>query len=195
MNAYPPKLRWTFPLVAVVVGYAVCVGAAARAPAGIDAQHVDVAAVSVGYAGLTLCGIGLVVMVRRAVRWLRRSIVRPGDRALAARWNAAVTSAVMHRTHLVFVESTYPYGWSGTAAKCEPYLSEHGPRGLWFEQRRSVPAGRWMHATGWIARGKYEDAWVLHVDVVLAVFPARTPAVASRQWRVNRRGSEKPRLM
>jgi hypothetical protein len=161
----------------------VFVVAASQAPDGLNAKQVDVPAVVAGYSGLAASGIGPVVVLRRALRWLGQAISRPGDRALADRWNAAAFSAQIGATHLVFIRKSRSFGRRGVSAWCEPYWSDMEPHSSWFEGRPAVRRGRWMQATGRIGRGRYGDERVLYVAEVLDVFSARARVVARRHQR------------
>lgn len=170
--------RW-YPGVCVVVGYLTFVLAAASTPHGLSSAQADKSAVIAGATGLAVSVFGVLVLVARVVRWMRNTMPRPGDRALAARWASAALRAQVGATHLVFVRSARRFGGSGAAALCEPY-PRGAPHSSWFWGRPAVAPGRWMHASGRIGGGRYGDPRVLYVEEVLETFPPRAPAVALR---------------
>lgn len=180
MDARRRIRHWSFPPLAMVVGYLVFVVAASRAPKGLNAHQVDVPAVITGYIGLAVSGLACVIGLRRAMRWLRHTMPRPGDRALAYRWIAAASRAQYGATHLVLIRDVQRFAPRGAAARCEPCWPDLVPHSSWFEGHVPVAPGEWMEAAGKIGSGHYGDQRVLYVAEVLQVFPARAPAVAGR---------------
>jgi hypothetical protein len=172
------RAHWLVPALLALAGYAVFAAGASISPKGLDARPVNVPAVAIAYAGLGAMLIGLVILVRRVVRELRHRGPRPGDRAMVRSWDAAVASAELRTSHLVYISSVQRFGRTGCKAWCVPYLGGSIPgHSSWFEgtAARWVRARRWMQLDGDIGGGIWGDRDVLYVRSIVNSFPRRVP--------------------